>query len=352
MKCLRCDLPAVINLPQYCKEHYCAWFESVVKQTIDDNKLIPNLSAYQTSNSSHQTNISIKKLISNLSTYQVNNVHQTNISIKKLIPRQKQVQVGVAVSGGKDSMTLLHILKKTNYDVFALSVDEGISGYRDKTLEIVKTFCGQNQIPLQIKSFKDSYGKSLDKATKHYEGIPCRLCGAWRRSLLNELAFGCDVIATGHNLDDEAQSVFMNMMHNQSSLNARIGPRVGVAVKNPTKMSTPKKAVGTKEAAKQFVQRIKPLFWLSEKQIKAYAFLQNIPLDAAECPNAFLSFRAKVRDMLNRAELHNPMIKINLLRHALLEQTAPIELKSCRGCGLPCSATICRSCVAKQEVFV
>lgn len=282
MQCLTCESKAVLISPQFCVNHFSDWFEEIAKQTILQDALI-----------------------------------------------DKNIKVGVAVSGGKDSMTLLFVLNKLGYNVVALSVDEGIKGYRDRSLLIVKEYCSKNNIKLAVKSFVGEFGHTLDDAKKQFKGIPCRLCGAWRRSILNDLAQRCDVIATGHNLDDEAQSVFMNMIHNQSNLNARVGPKVGF-----------QQQIG-------FVQRVKPFFWLSEQQIKAYAFLHQIPLDVAECPNAFLSFRAKVRDMLNRAD---PLLKYKLVMHALKQHAEMAILKKCNSCGLPCSADQCRSCIIKEAL--
>src|SRR3989338_5413687 len=154
MRCSICSEKMVIATPGLCKGHFIGWVENVVRQTIEENDLIP--------------------------------------------PKGK---VGVAVSGGKDSMALLHILRKFGYSVQALCVDEGIKGYRDTSMVIVQEFCKKAGIPLIIKSFENHFGKSLDDAKKNFVGIPCRLCGAWRRALINMIADGCDVVATGHNLD-------------------------------------------------------------------------------------------------------------------------------------------------------
>ena len=285
MLCLLCTQNAVIASPQFCKEHFCNWVVAVIKQTIKNNNLIPDVA-----------------------------------------------KVGVAVSGGKDSMVLLATLHKLGYDVTALCVDEGIAAYRANTLAIAKAFCETSNIPMKVLSFKEMVHESLDTFLKTYTGVPCRACGAWRRAALNELAQGFAVIATGHNLDDEAQTVFMNLVHNQPSLNARIGPRVGT-----TELTG-------------YVQRIKPLFWLSERQIKAYAFLENIPVDPAACPHQGKSFRAAIRDMLNRIELASPQIKLQLMLHALQQHPVVAVLQTCTVCALPCASSICRSCALQKEI--
>lgn len=140
-------------------------------------------------------------------------IHQTIISNNLFKAGEK---VCVAASGGKDSTVLAHIMnllnKRYNYglDLFLLSVDEGITGYRDDSLETVKKNQEDYQIPLKIVSYKDLYGWTMDEIVKMI-GLTnnCTFCGVFRRQALDRGAhlLKADKIVTGHNADDIAETV-------------------------------------------------------------------------------------------------------------------------------------------------
>ena len=147
----------------------------------------------------------------------------------------KDENLGVALSGGKDSLTVLHILNKLSQQnpkirVNAIAIDEGIAGYRDNTLETAKESCEKNNIKFHVFSYKEEFGLTLDEMLKILDVKPCSICGIFRRYLLNkkskELRF--TKLATGHNLDDEAQSIMMNQMKNNLAASARLGPKTGL----------------------------------------------------------------------------------------------------------------------------
>ena len=125
---------------------------------------------------------------------------------------------------------------------------------------------------------------------------PCTICGVFRRYLLNKKSkdLGFTRLATGHNLDDECQSIMMNQFKNNIQASARLGPRVGV------------------KENKSFVQRIKPLYLCTEKEVTTYAFVNNLLEEFIECPNVAKSYRAQVRDMLNDFEQKFPGTNIPL----------------------------------------
>ena len=252
---------------------------------------------------------------------------------------EKEEHLGIALSGGKDSLTLLHILKKLSAEnpkikLSALAINEGIHGYRDKTLITAREFCEKNGIPLHVHSFKDEFGMSLDDALKTLDVKPCTICGVFRRYLLNkkskELKF--TKLATGHNLDDECQSIMMNQFRNSIRASARLGPKVGI------------------KSNDKFVQRIKPLYLCTEKEVALYAMINNLLDDFNECPNVSKSYRAQVRDMLNDFEKDNQGTKYSIVNSFL--QTLPElkakfnheELNSCTECGAPSSKDKCNAC--------
>ncbi len=254
-------------------------------------------------------------------------------------------KIGVACSGGKDSTTLLYVLNKifkpTKVKLIALAIDEGIEGYRDPNFDFLKKFCKESGVELKTYSFKKEFGKNLDDITeKDKETIPCTYCGVFRRKILNEkaLEIGADKVATGHNLDDEAQSILMNQFRKNVRASAILGPVTGVV------------------DSEKFVRRIKPLYFLTEKEIATFAYLNGIMDKFVECPNAILGYRNVVRDWLNEFEKKFPGTKHNIVSSFLA--TLPLlkenykkgEIHSCRKCGGASSKEICQACVLLERI--
>ncbi|MCF7871669.1 TIGR00269 family protein [Candidatus Woesearchaeota archaeon] len=289
MNCDKCKKMAVADNPKYCKEHFIEYFENQVLETIKKYSLIKN----------------------------------------------KKEKICVAASGGKDSVALLHILHKHKFNIEALAIDEGINGYRDRSLEFLKKFCQDKKIKLTIKTYKKEIGKTTDQLSKKYKPA-CTVCGTFRRHLLDKHSKKYKKIATGHNLDDESQAILMNIYKAQKKLFARQGPI-------------------TKEIT-EFTQKIKPFYFTKEKDIMIYAFLLGLNVDFEECPYAPLSFRAKVRDLLNEEETKNPGTKLNILKHYLtikkdLQQHNELKkIEKCYLCGSPCTGMMCKVCRLKQEI--
>lgn len=206
-------------------------------------------------------------------------------------------KICVAASGGKDSLAVLYLtkkyLKKNNLpanNLFALAVDEGIENYREKTLVDLKKFCQEHSIPLHIVSFKEELGKTLDNAypiiNLDANKKPCNVCGVWRRYLLNKYArkLGAAKLVTGHNLDDEAQVIVMNIFKANTKLAARLGPVSGT---------------GENEL---FTQRVKPLYFCAEKEVRLYALLKGFQIQFVECPYSQEGYRHQVQKMINEFE--------------------------------------------------
>jgi len=248
----------------------------------------------------------------------------------------------VAASGGKDSTACLHILSQ-KYSVEALAIDEGIEGYREHTLKDLENFCVKHGIRLHIVALKKVLGKTLDEFLKRNRMKPCTACGIARRYLLNRHArlLGADCIATGHNLDDEAQSVLMNLFRNQPNVSARLGPLTGIV------------------SDSRFIPRVKPLYFLTEREVAAYSLLKGFGLDYNECPYAPESFRASVRDELNRYEETHPGTKKNIIRSfmkmlpGLKKKYATQDvLGECVTCGEPAMQKQCTFCQLKKKALL
>ena len=257
----------------------------------------------------------------------------------------KEENLGIALSGGKDSLTTLHILNKLSKQhpkikINAIAIDEGIHGYRDKTLEKARDFCNKNGVNLHIFSYKEEFGLALDEMLKILDVKPCSICGVFRRYLSNKKAkeLKLSKLATGHNLDDECQSIMMNQMKNSIHASARLGPKVGLVQDD------------------KFVQRIKPLYLCTEKEVTTYAFINGLLDEFNECPNVPQSFRANVRDMLNNLEQKFPGTKYSTVNSFL--QTLPFlkqqfkadAIKICSKCSEPSSNGVCNACIYLERL--
>lgn len=142
-----------------------------------------------------------------------------------------------------------------------------------------------------------------------------------------------DKVATGHNLDDELQSIVMNMFDNDIKRFLRCGPLAGV-----------RRIAG-------FTQRIKPLAEIFESEIRLYDKLAGIEYLALSCPYHGGAKRNAYRAMLNDLELKYPGTKYSLWRFYLkikpmLLNTFPesIALNKCKRCNEPTSSELCDTC--------
>ena len=222
-------------------------------------------------------------------------------TIKKYKLFSKQNKVGVAVSGGKDSTVCLHVLNKLGYKVVGLTVDAVIGNYTKKNLERLRTFCKQNKIPLKELCFREEFGGSLCYLRdilkeKGFKYKSCMLCGILRRYLLNKYAkhYKFNVLTTGHNIDDEAQSILMNIARNDQARLMRLGPITGIV------------------KSKGFVQRVKPLYFCTEEEITRYSKLMGFDVIYTRCPCSVNAFRRKFRNELDQIEKKTPGVKENI----------------------------------------
>ena len=303
-KCVECESKAVISLSygphRFCKKHFLHFFEKRVRRTIRENRLVEG--------------------------------------------REKIV---AAYSGGKDSGTTLFILKnifgKSN-PIEALLVDEGISGYRDKALDIAEKNCKKWKVPFKRVSFAEEFGFTMvdvmrKTGAKKEIGSTCAYCGVLRRQLLNKHAkkMGAAKIATGHNLDDEAQSVLMNVCDADLLHFARLGP----------------KSPGTGG----MVPRIKPLCLCPENEVISFAQFAGIMHYSGQCcPFKWQAKRNDFRGILNHLEASYPGTMFSIMR--FFQQVKPLafeklgkkELFSCEKCGEPSSEKECKACKMAERI--
>lgn len=253
--------------------------------------------------------------------------------------------VAVAVSGGKDSLTLLSLLVKLEErfpksKITAVSVDEGIEGYRDEALELARKACNDLGVEQLVVSYQDLFGITTDEiAQKHLGQTPCAYCGVFRRKAINKAAMmvGATKIATAHNLDDEVQTVLLNMLHGDPLRIVRSGPVL-------------------RDPRGRFLPRIKPLCDVSEKEIVLYAYLTGLDFQGATCPHGSEALRNDIRSFLNQMDQKHPGTKFTLQRTAerlreLLFDAAPVsELNECEKCGDPTPHRLCEACLMLEAI--
>jgi len=278
-----------------------------------------------------------------------NKVRGTISKYEMFEPKDK---IMVAVSGGKDSVTLLHILTKIekafpDATLSAVTVDEGITGYRDEALKVAKKNCGKLGVEHVVTSFKEMYGYTLDEIVnmireRKKKGLtPCSYCGVLRRRALNTAAreAGVDKLVTAHSLDDETQTMLLNIIHGDALRIARAKPVLTVI--HP-----------------KLVQRVKPLCEVPEKETAFYAYLKRIEFQSIPCPYAQTALRNDVRTMLNRLEEKHAGTKfaifrsVERIRPALEAMAEEAKLQNCRKCGEPTVGELCKPCQMLQELRV
>jgi len=252
----------------------------------------------------------------------------------------------VAVSGGKDSLTALYLTKKffgKSNEINALLIDEGIRGYREKALKVAANNCKMLDVPYKIVKFSDEFGLTVSsiykkmKKSKANLGAACSFCGTLRRTVMNRYAkkMHADKLITGHNLDDELQSILMNACDNDLARFLRLGPVSGIM------------------PLKHFVPRIKPLCEIPENEILLYADYVGIKHYSGYCcPFRGDAKRNHYRRILNELEEAYPGTKFSLWRFYM--QIKPMLLKSqhieglslrtCKTCGEPSVAEQCDTC--------
>jgi uncharacterized protein (TIGR00269 family) len=244
-------------------------------------------------------------------------------------------KIAVAVSGGKDSTALLLVLKKVlaerDVEMVAVTVDEGIAGYRDDTVEAARSICERLGVEQRVISFQEEFGFKLDEIVEGKNVAPCTFCGVFRKSALNRAAkrLGATRVATGHNLDDEAQSVMMNYLKGDIERLLRFRPR---------------------REQPGLVPRMKPLREIPEKETALYCIVKGAYTESRECPYAQLSLRADVRDMMNNLERLFPGMRQSTLQgfekiaEMAKDKWTGIDLGKCRKCGEPCVRDLCKAC--------
>jgi uncharacterized protein (TIGR00269 family) len=250
-------------------------------------------------------------------------------------------RVLVAVSGGKDSLALWDILLALGHQADGVYLGLGIGDYSDTSRGYAERFASERGLALHVVDIATDHGFTIPDAARATKRVPCSACGLSKRHLLNTAALdgGYSVLATGHNLDDEAAVLFGNVLQWQVGYLARQRPVLPETT--------------------GFARRVKPLIRLSERETAAYCVLNRIDYLVDECPMAAGNRHLRYKETLNEMEERSPGTKATFYLKFLdellpvLDGVAADELAlvgACARCGSPSSAAICAFCTLVERV--
>ncbi len=290
MKCRVCRERAVIQLRRhhanFCREHFIDHIERQVQRTIHDFDML----------------------------------HQG----ERLV---------LGVSGGKDSLSLWDLLTKLGYPVDGVYLHLGISEYSSESLHLSQSIAASRNLSLTVADLPTDYGFSVPEAAQASRRSPCSACGLSKRYILNRYADenGYDVLVMGHNLDDEAATLFSNVLRWDTEYLSRQRPVLG-------------------NEKPGLVRKVKPLLRIAERETAAYAVLSGIDYEVDECPMAAGNTINRYKEWLNRLEDSAPGIKANFL-FGFYERGSDhfppnpgLELTTCPNCGSPTTGEVCAFC--------
>jgi len=249
-------------------------------------------------------------------------------------------RVLVAVSGGKDSLALWDLLVDLGYDVDGLYLGLGIDQYSDESIRYARGFAGARGLKLHEVDLGDDFGFDIPAAVAVTHRSPCGACGLSKRHLFNAVALehGYDVVATGHNLDDEAAVLLGNVLRWDAGYLGRQHPVL--------------------PAAEGFARKVKPLVRLGEREMAAYCVVQGIDYQVEECPMAAGNKHLGYKEILNALEDRSPGSKAAFLfgflerGHARFAADARQEREAlgvCRKCSAPTTTDVCAFCKLRER---
>lgn len=260
-------------------------------------------------------------------------------------PKEK---IAVAVSGGKDSVVALNLVKQImpHNEIVGISIDEGIDGYRNKAIEEAVKNYQKLDVEYKIVKLKKEIGNSMQEIVQKthenkWSENSCTFCGVFRRKYINSTArdVGADKLVTGHNLDDEVQSIAMNLFTSQVERLSRAGPKVEhVNVKG-------------------WIPRVKPLYTSPEEEVELFAQVKQYPhYNEMCCPFSHGADRNVYRLMTDQLEMRKPGSKFALIQSFLKMKPAlnlsekNMKLQTCTRCGDLSSQKICQACTYEERI--
>ena len=298
MKCRVCRAPAVLDIRRhnaaFCRAHFLRHCREQVRRAIDDQHMIT--------------------------------------------PGER---VLVAVSGGKDSLALWDLLVDLGYEADGLYLGLGIGEYSDASGQAARTFARDRGLALREVDLAAEYGYDVPGAAAATHRAPCGACGLSKRHVFNSVAVehGYDVVATGHNLDDEAAVLLGNVLRWETGYLGRQQPML--------------------PASPGFARKVKPLYRLGERETAAYCVLLGIDYQVEECPMAEGNRHLGYKEVLNELEERSPGAKAAFVlgfvdrAHDRFAEEAGAEregLHACDVCGSPTTGDVCAFCRLRTQL--
>lgn len=243
----------------------------------------------------------------------------------------KKENLIIALSGGKDSAVVAFILKKLGYNISGLHINLCVGEYSKTCQKKVQELCNKLEIELNIYDLKKQQGKTMKQIWKKNKNLNhCSACGVIKKYVLNKQArkLNAKKIVTGHNLDDEIQTFLLNIFKGSPELSSNTG------------------VITDNIQDKKFIPRIKPLFYIEEKEILNYAKKNKIPFIQGKCPFAEISYRIEIRDFLKKLNSKEKNNIINNFKNLKPELNKIKNQKKnyCEICKEPCRGRICKKC--------
>lgn len=290
-KCSICGDKAIAYVPYqrryYCRRHYAEFVESKVARTVERYRLI-----------------------------------------------RRGDRVVAAVSGGKDSVTLLSTLsilrERIGFELVALHIDLGIGEYSSSSRRIVEELARMLDAELIVYDVGKTLGFTIPSASRLTRRPACSVCGAVKRYIYNSVGVELDAkVATGHNADDIIGFAMKNFI---------MGDLEGLSKLTPI-------VPGVEGLA---APRIRPLYSVYEKESFLYVLSKGLPYIHRDCPYArFTSLEFQFKEFFNKLEESRPSIKLGFLnsiarRFKALVREGPYY--ACSECGLLSSSSTCTFC--------
>ncbi|RLF41821.1 MAG: alpha hydrolase [Thermoplasmata archaeon] len=243
----------------------------------------------------------------------------------------KEDKILIAIGGGKDSAVASYILKRFGYTIEGLFLDLGIGGFSEKSRRYAEKQCKDVDIPIHRVEIRKLFNRGINEVKSSRP--TCAICGATKRYIFNKFAYDNDfnVLVTGHNLDDESSFVLSNLINWNIEYLGRQGPIL--------------------PGTGKFIRKVKPLYEVTEVEIKEYADVIGIEYISERCPLSKGEKIPRYKHVLNELEKMSSGVKINFIKGFLrnrhlfkFDLGKSSILKECKVCGMPSQGEVCVFC--------